>query len=116
MFIVYEKPTCSTCRKTVELLEGTGVEFERVNYYLEPFDVETLSHLLAKGGLSPRDAMRTKQEPYKQMGLAGSDHTDDQLIELMVANPDLIQRPLVERGERVILARPPETVLELLDS
>jgi arsenate reductase (glutaredoxin) len=99
----------------VELLEGTGVEFERVNYYVEPFDEQTLGHLLSKAGLKPREAMRTKQEPYKQMGLADSNHSDDELIALMVEHPDLIQRPLVERGDRVVLARPPETALELLD-
>jgi arsenate reductase len=59
--------------------------------------------------------MRTKEPVYSELGLASSNHTDDELIRLMVEHPDLVQRPIVERGDRAVLARPPERVLELLD-
>jgi arsenate reductase len=111
----YEKPTCTTCKKTAKLLTEHGVDFDRVNYYVEPLGEEKLRELLRKAGLRPRDAMRTKEAVYRDLGLATSDHTDDELIALMVEHPDLVQRPIVERGDRAVLARPPERVLELLD-
>jgi arsenate reductase len=111
----YEKPTCTTCKKTAELLEEHGVDFARVNYYVEPLGEEKLRELLRKAGLRPREAMRTKEPVYRELGLAASEHSDDELIELMVEHPDLVQRPIVERGNRAVLARPPERVLELLD-
>jgi arsenate reductase len=112
---VYEKPTCTTCKKTAKLLMEHGVDFDRVNYYVDPLDEEKLRELLRKAELRPRDAMRTKEAVYEELGLAGSEHSDDELIELMVEHPDLVQRPIVERGDRAVLARPPERVLELLD-
>jgi arsenate reductase len=111
----YEKPTCTTCKKTAALLQEHGIDFDRVNYYIDPLGEEKLRDLLRKAGLRPRDAMRTKEAMYKELALANSDHTDDELIALMVEYPDLVQRPIVERGERAVLARPPERVLELLD-
>jgi arsenate reductase len=112
---LYEKPTCSTCRKTAQLLAEHGVDFERVDYYVDPLGEDKLRELLAKAGLRPRDAMRTKEPVYRQLGLAQSDLPDEELIRLMAEHPDLVQRPIVERGDRAVLARPPEKVLELLD-
>jgi arsenate reductase (glutaredoxin) len=111
----YEKPTCTTCKKTAMLLTEHGVDFERVNYYVEPLGEEKLRDLLRKAGLRPRDLMRTKEPVYEELGLADAEHSDDELIRLMVEHPDLVQRPIVERGDRAVLARPPERVLELLD-
>ena len=111
----YEKPTCTTCKKTAKLLREHGVDFDRVNYYVEPLGEAKLRDLLRKAGLRPRDVMRTKEAAYRELGLASSEHTDDELIALMVEHPDLVQRPIVERGDRAVLARPPERVLELLD-
>jgi arsenate reductase len=111
----YEKPTCTTCKKTAKLLTEHGVDFDRVDYYVEPLGEEKLRELLRKAALRPRDAMRTNEPIYGELGLADSEHTDDELIQLMVEHPDLVQRPIVERGERAVLARPPERVLELLD-
>jgi arsenate reductase (glutaredoxin) len=111
----YEKPTCTTCKKTAKLLSERGVDFERVNYYVEPLAEDRLRELLRKARLRPRDAMRTKEAVYVELGLANSEHTDDELIRLMVEHPDLVQRPIVERGDRAVLARPPERVLELFE-
>ena len=111
----YEKPTCTTCRKTAQLLAEHGIDFERVNYYVDPLGEDKLRGLLAKAGLRPRDAMRTKEPVYRQLGLAQAELPDEELIRLMAEHPDLVQRPIVERGDRAVLARPPEKVLELLD-
>lgn len=111
---IYQKPTCSTCRETVKLVQASGQPFEAVNYYDKPFSKAHLKGLLKKSGLSARDILRSKEDVYKTLGLAKKQLSDDELIELMLKHPDLIQRPLVEKGGRVILARPAETVKALL--
>ncbi len=111
---IYQKPTCSTCRETVKLVQASGAEFATVNYYEEPFTKAKLKGLLKKARLKAMDIVRTKEEVYKKLQLAKKDLTDDQLVDLMLKHPDLIQRPLVEMGEKVILARPAETVKKLV--
>jgi arsenate reductase len=111
---IYQKPTCSTCRQAVQLLKESGTPFTAINYYENPFTKTQLKNLLRKGGLSPKDILRTKEDIYKELGLAKKNLSDDEWLEVMVAHPDLIQRPIVEKGEKVILARPAEFVKKLL--
>jgi arsenate reductase len=111
---VYEKPTCTTCRKLFALLTEKGVDFERVNYHVDPLPADRIRELLGKAGLRPADALRTKEPVYASLALAERDLSDDELIGLMAEHPELLQRPIVERGDRAVLARPPERVLELL--
>jgi arsenate reductase len=111
---IYQKPTCSTCRETLKLVQASGLPYQTVNYYETPFTKSELKRLLKKAGLTAKDVLRTKEELYKSLGLARKTLTEDELLELMVKHPDLIQRPLVEKGEKVILARPAETVKKLL--
>ena len=115
MLTVYEKPTCTTCRKLAQLLEEHGIDFERVNYHVDPLPEERIRGLLAKAGARPRDVLRTREPVYAELALDERDLGDDELIALMVEHPQLLQRPIVERGDRAVLARPPERVLELLD-
>ena len=111
---IYHKPTCTTCRQAIQVVKDSGKPFRTVNYYEQPFTRAQLKGLLNKAGLSPRDILRTKEDDYKELGLAKKNLSDDELIDLMVTHPDLIQRPIVEKGERAILARPAETVKQLL--
>ena len=111
---IYQKPTCSTCRQAVQLLQESGKPFKAVNNYEKPFTKAQLKSLLKKTGLSPKDILRTKEDIYKELGLAKKDLSDDEWLDVLVAHPDLIQRPIVEKGEKAILARPAETVKELL--
>lgn len=111
---IYHKPTCTTCRQAIQVLKDSGKPFKTVNYYEEPFTRAQLKGLLKKAGLSPRDILRTKEDDYKELGLGKKNLSDDELIDMMVTHPDLIQRPIVEKGERAILARPAETVKQLL--
>jgi len=111
---IYQKPTCSTCRQAVQLLKESGVPFTAINYYDTPFTKTRLKALLAKAKLSPKDVLRTKEDIYRELGLGKKNLTDDALLDLMIEHPDLIQRPLVERGERIILARPAEAVKSIL--
>jgi len=111
---VYEKPTCTTCRKLHDLLVEAGVDFEKVDYFVEPLSKAHLKRLLGKAGLKPRDVLRSKAPQYKELGLDDPKVSDARLLELMAQHPDLLQRPIVERGDRAVLARPPERVREIL--
>jgi arsenate reductase len=90
------------------------VDFSKVNYYIEPLSKKKLTELLRKMNLSPRDVMRKSEPIYRELGIASGEFSDAQLIDLMVKHPDLMQRPIVERGDRAVLGRPTENVEELL--
>ena len=111
---VYEKPTCTKCREMDKLLRERGVPFEKVNYYLDPLSKKKLTELVRKLGLKPRELLRKSEPVYKELGLANGEFSDSELIALMVEHPDLMQRPIVERGDRAVLGRPTENVNELL--
>ena len=111
---IYHKPTCTTCRQTVQMLKDSGTPFTTVNYYEQTFTKEQLKRILKKAGLSPKDALRTKEDIYKELGLAKKELSDDALLDLMVKHPDLIQRPLVVKDDKALLARPAERVKTLL--
>ena len=111
---VYEKPTCTKCREMDKFLRERGVDFSKVNYYIEPVTKKKLTELLRKMNLSPRDVMRKSEPIYRELGIASGEFSDAQLIDLMVKHPDLMQRPIVERGDRAVLGRPTENVEELL--
>lgn len=111
---VYEKPSCTKCREMNRFLQENGVDFSKVNYYIEPLTKEKLTELLAKMKLTPRDLLRMSEPIYRELGLSKGDFTDDEIISLMIKHPDLIQRPIVERGGRAVLGRPTENVKVLL--
>jgi arsenate reductase len=112
---VYEKRTCTTCRNLFDLLTERGVDFDRVDYHVEPLPADRIRELLRKAGMRPRDALRTKEPMVAEQDLLREDLPDEELIELMARHPALLQRPIVERGDRAVLARPIERALELLD-
>jgi arsenate reductase len=97
-----------------KLLRESGVDFEKVNYYIEPLSEKKLRELVKKMGIKPRELLRTSESIYRELELGKKDFSDDRIISLMVKHPELIQRPIVERGERAVLGRPVENVKELL--
>ena len=109
---VYEKPTCTTCRKLATLLAERGIDFDRVDYHVEPLPEEKLRELVRKAGVPARELLRTKEPRAKE--LRDREAPDDEVIAAMAEEPVLLERPVVERGDRAVLARPPERVLELL--
>ena len=111
---VYQKPTCTKCRTTLRLLKERGVEFEPINYFETPLTEADLRMLLKKLGLTARDILRKDEPVAKQLGIGRQDFSDEELIALMVKHPDLIQRPIVVRGDKAVLGRPPENVEKLL--
>ena len=111
---IYQKPTCTTCRQVYAALRDAGVDFQAVDYYTDPIPKTKLRELLRKMNMSPRELLRTKEEVYKTLRLGERDLTDDQILELMMKHPDLIQRPIVEKGPRAILARPADRLKQIL--
>jgi len=111
---VYEKPTCTTCRKMVRLLKERGVDFGRLNYFVDPLPREKLVSLIRKTGLPPRAFLRTREKAYVELGLKDPALSDEAIIAALVEHPELLQRPIVEKGARAVLGRPVEKVLELL--
>jgi arsenate reductase len=95
-------------------LQENGYDFSKVNYYIEPLSEVKLRELLDKMKMSPRDLLRTSEPIFRELGLGKDEFTDDEIISLMIKHPDLIQRPIVERGKRAVLGRPTENVRELL--
>jgi arsenate reductase (glutaredoxin) len=110
---VYEKPTCTTCRSVSKILFEKGISYDKVNYYIHPFSKTRLKNLIKKMGIPASELLRKNETIYRELDLKHKLYTDDELIELMVSQPDLIQRPIVEKGDKAVLARPPEKILEL---
>ena len=96
------------------LLRESGVPFEKVNYYHQPLTEKKLRQLLSKMKMTPRELLRTSEPIYRELGLGKGEFDDNEIISLMVKHPDLIQRPIVERGNRAVLGRPTENVKALL--
>ena len=111
---VYEKPTCTTCRKVAKAFSEQGIDFEKVNYYTKPFTKNKLKELLTKMSMKPSELLRKNDEAYKKLKSKSAQLTEDEILNLMIKNPDLVQRPIVEKGNRAILARPPERIREIM--
>ncbi len=111
---IYQKPTCTTCRQVYAALQEAKVDFDSVNYYVDPISKSKLKELIQKMGIRAQELFRPKEEIYKTLKLAGKEISDSEAIDLMVKYPDLIQRPIVEKGSRAILARPSERLKEIL--
>ncbi len=111
---VYEKPTCTKCREVDKVLRESSVDYKKVNYFVEPLSAKKLSELIEKIGISARDLLRTSERIYKELGLAKADLSDEEIVNLMVEHPELIQRPIVECGPRAVLGRPVENIKTFL--
>ena len=111
---VYQKPTCTTCKQVYATLKESGVDFNAVNYYVDPISKSKLKELLEKMGIPASELLRKKEPIYQELKLSEKKLTEDQILDLMAKHPDLIQRPIVEKGARAILARPAERIKEIL--
>ena len=96
------------------MLREQGIEPEIVKYLDEPPDMETMEKLLGRLGIKPRDLMRKKEAEYKDLGLADTSLSRNQLVEAMVTHPRLIERPIVVSEKGAVLGRPTEKILEIL--
>jgi arsenate reductase len=111
---IYHNPRCSKSRQTLQLLQEKGIEPDVVEYLKTPPDKAALEHILQMLGLEPRELMRKKEKEYKALRLDDPALSRDQLIEAMIANPKLIERPIVIQNGKAAIGRPPEKVLDIL--
>jgi arsenate reductase (glutaredoxin) len=111
---IYEKPTCTTCKNLARLLAERGIDFDAVDYHVTGLSEDELRGLLAKAGAGPRHVLRAREARAIELDVDALD--DDALIAAMVQHPALVERPIVVRGDRAVLARPIERALELLDA
>lgn len=111
---LYHNPRCSKSRQALALLQEHGIEPDTVLYLEQPLTLVQLRALLAKLGIGPRELLRTGEDDYKALNLADASLSDEVLLKAMVAQPKLIERPIAVRGDRAVVGRPPERVLELL--
>ena len=112
--IIYHNPRCSKSRQTLQLLRDNGVEPTIMEYLKAPPDAAMLIEILGKLDLEPRGLMRKTEEVYKENGLAEEGLGESELIDAMVANPILIERPIVLANGKAVIGRPSESVLKIL--
>ena len=112
---IYHNPKCSKSRETLRLLQEQGINLVTIEYLKNPLTVEKLKEILSLLGVSPRDLMRKKEDKFKELDLANSKLSDEDLIHFMVKHPILIERPIVLANGKAALGRPPEQVLNILN-
>jgi arsenate reductase (glutaredoxin) len=113
---IYHNPKCGTSRNTLALIRNAGIEPVVVEYLTAPPDRATLKSLIARAGLTVREAIREKGTPYAELGLDDPMLADDQLIDAMLEHPIMINRPFVDAPGGARLCRPSERVIDLLPS
>ena len=111
---IYHNPNCGTSRKTLEILRDSGADLEVIEYLKTPPSKEELRRLYARAGLTPREGLRAKEGLAEDLDLLSGRVSDEALLEAMVENPILINRPLVETEKGVRLCRPQDKVREIL--
>ena len=111
---IYHNPRCGTSRNTLALIRNTGVEPQIIDYLSKPPERDALASMIARAGLTVREAMRGKEQVFADLGLGDPDIKDDALLDAMLANPVLINRPFVVTPNGVRLCRPSELVLDIL--
>jgi arsenate reductase len=111
---LYHNPRCSKSRSALQLLEERGLNPVIVRYLETPLSAAHLQKLLSMLGLSPRQLLRTGEDEYKTLGLSNSQLTDAQLIDAMASQPKLIERPILVVGDKAVIGRPPEKILEIV--
>ena len=114
MLTIYHNPRCSKSRETLELIKQHSNDIAIIEYLKTPPSAAELSTLLAKLGISARELLRTKEDEYQQLGLSDTALSEQQLINAMVKQPKLIERPIVVNGDKAAIGRPVENVLTIL--
>jgi arsenate reductase (glutaredoxin) len=114
MVTIYHNPRCSKSRQTLALLEENNISPDVILYLDTPPSATDLQQLLSKLGISARELLRKGEDAYKDNDLKNPELTEQQLIDAMIAHPKLIERPIVVKGDKAVLGRPPENVLALV--
>lgn len=112
--VIYHNPRCSKSRQTLALLQQQGIEPIIIEYLQNPPNHQQLDSILRGLDMEPRDLMRKNEAEYKDLQLSDESLSRDQLIEVMIKHPRLIERPIVVAGDQIAIGRPPESVLTIL--
>ena len=113
-FKIFHNSRCSKSRQALKILQDHYCDIEIINYLEIDLDVSLIKDVLKKLSLKPRDILRTSEQDYKDNNLEDDSLSDDDLINFMIKHPKLIERPIVVKGHKAVLGRPPENVLELI--
>lgn len=111
---IYQKPACTTCKEVYQILKEANVDFDAVDYFTAPIPKAKLQELIRKLGLPVEELIRKKDQLYSDLRLGEKQLTEGQWLDLLAIYPDLLQRPIVERGDKAILARPARKIKEFL--
>ncbi|MDT8282071.1 MAG: arsenate reductase (glutaredoxin) [Gammaproteobacteria bacterium] len=111
---IFHNPDCSKCRLTMDILNNNGVNATVIEYLHTPPDFAELSEVIDLLGIEPRELMRKHEKPYKENALHNPELSREQLIQAMIDNPILIERPIIINGNKATIGRPPEKVLDIL--
>jgi len=112
---IYHNPKCSKSRASLKILQDHNVEIEEVRYLEQTPNKETLKQLCASMSVSPLSIIRTGEGLFKELGLSKEDiKTDDEWLDILVKHPKLIERPIIQIGDNVVIGRPPEIILTIL--
>ncbi len=111
---IYQKPTCTTCKEVYQALKEAGVDFDAVDYFTDPIPKAKLKELIQKIGLPVEELIRKKDQLFGDLRLGEKKLTEGQWLDLLAIYPDLLQRPIVEKGEKAIVARPARKIREFL--
>jgi arsenate reductase len=111
---IFHNPMCGTSRKTLDILRQSGRDINVREYLKDPPTRDELKAIYDRAGISPRDGLRAKEPLAAELGLTRPDVSDDEILDAMVEHPILIERPLVETENGVVLARPQDKVREIL--
>ncbi len=113
---IYQKPTCTTCKEVYQILKEANVDFDAVDYFTDPIPKAKLKEIIQKIGLPVEELIRKKDQLFQDLRLGEKKLTEGQWLDLLAIYPDLLQRPIVEKGERAIVARPARKIREFLAS
>ena len=113
MYTIYHNPRCSKSRQTLAIINESNVDVKIIKYLADPPTAEELEDISGKLAISPMGFIRKKESEFTELGLNNYSGSDSELCEIMSKNPKLIERPIVVKGDRAIIGRPPENVLEL---
>ena len=114
VYKIFHNPRCSKSRQTLQLLKDNNCKIEIISYLEIDLKVSLIKNILKKLTLKPRDILRKGEQEYKDNNLKEDNFSDDDLIDYMIKHPKLIERPIIIKGHRAVLGRPPENVLELI--
>ncbi len=111
---IYQKPTCATCKEVFQILKELNVAFDAVDYFTDPIPKAKLKELIQKLGLPVEELIRKKDQLFLDLRLGEKQLTEGQWLDLLAIYPDLLQRPIVEQGEKAIVAKPARKIREFL--